>query len=98
MDSLSGVISGILRRHGLEQGVIDYDVFARWEEIAGNLSRRTKPLRVQEGTLWVHVENSSLIQHMGFLAPKIMQRIRDEVPGTSIRRLKFTLRKVEFRG
>jgi len=98
MDSLSGVIGGILKRHGLEQGVIDYDVFAHWGEIAGNLSRRTLPLRIQDGTLWVYVENSSLIQHMGFLAPKIMQRIRNQVPATSIRRLKFTLRKVEYRG
>lgn len=96
MDHISPILDGILEQNRLKQGVVDYQLFPRWKQIVGErLSEATRPLRIKGRVLWVHVDNSSLLQHLEFLAPKILRRIRDEVSGTSIRRVRFTLRDVE---
>ncbi len=96
MDHISPILDGILRRNRLRQGVVDYQLFSRWEAVVGErLNEKTRPLRVQGGVLWVYVENSSLLQHLGFLAPRMLRQIRKEVPDTSIRRIRFTLRNME---
>lgn len=92
MEHISPILEAILARNGLKDGLVDYEVHARWSEIVGDLSRRTRPLRVQGDVLWVHVEHPTLLQHMGFFAPRIVRKIRELVPNTHIRRLKFTLR------
>lgn len=84
-------LQDILARNGLKDGLVDYEVHLRWAEIVGDLSKRTRPLRVQDDTLWVQVEHPTLLQHMGFFAPRIVRKIREIVPNTHIRRLKFTL-------
>jgi hypothetical protein len=96
MDHISPILDGVLRRNRLKQGVVDYQLFSRWEMIVGEqLNRSTRPMRVQGGVLWVHVEGSSLVQHLGFLAPRLLTRIREEFPDTSIRRVRFTQRNLE---
>lgn len=92
MEHISPILQDLLVRHGLEDGIVDYQVHARWPEVVGDLCHRTRPLRVQGDVLWVHVEQPALLQHMGFFAPRIVRRIRELVPETHIRRLKFTLR------
>ena len=96
MDHISPALDRILGELGLKQGVLDYQILARWESIVGSpLSGRTRPLRIQDGTLWVYVDNSTLYHHLGYLVPRIIGRIRQEVPSTSVQRVRFTLRESE---
>ena len=71
-------------------------MISQWETIVGeHLSSRTRPLRVQNGELWIYVENSALIQHLSFYAYRIVYRIKEVVPGSSVHRVRFTLRQQE---
>lgn len=90
------VLDQVLRGNRLAQGVADYAIFARWAEIIGRpLHEWTKPLRVSDGTLWVLVDNSTLLHHLGYVAPQMCNRLREAAPETSIRRVRFTLKELE---
>lgn len=93
MKHISPILEGILERNRLQNGINDYQIFARWSEVVGHLADKTAPQRVQGDVLWVYVDNSTLLQHMTFFAPRIVRKIRELVPETGIRRLKFTLRR-----
>lgn len=92
MKHISPILAAILSRHGLEQGIVDRQIFLRWDEILGDLSRRTRPLEIRGRELWIQVDHAPLMQHLGFLAPRIMVRLRELVPGTTVQRLRFTLK------
>ncbi|MEZ4647215.1 MAG: DUF721 domain-containing protein [Candidatus Eisenbacteria bacterium] len=92
MQHILPILEGLLSRNGLKDGLVDYEIHARWSEIVGDLSPQTKPLRVQGDVLWVYVSNPTLLQHMSFFAPRIVRKIRELVPETHVRRLKFTSR------
>lgn len=96
LDHISPTLDGILERHGLRQGVVDHGVRNGWREIVGaHLASRTEPLRIHNGVLWVFVENSALLQHLTFYAGRMLRRVHEVVPGTSVERIRFTLRKQE---
>lgn len=92
MKHVATALQAIIARHGLQQGLIDHEVLARWPEIVGDLAQRTRPLEIRAGELWIYVEHPPLMQHVGFLAPRIMGRLNALVPGSSVKRLRFTLR------
>lgn len=92
MKHISPILEAILARNGLEQGIVDHQIFLRWDEIVGDLSRRTRPLEIRGRELWVKVDHAPLMSHLGFLAPKIMVRLQQLVPNTSVQRLRFTLK------
>lgn len=96
MDHISQTLDGLLRNNQLRQGIADYQVIARWAVIAGDpLAAWTKPLRVVDDTLWVHVANSTLLHHLAYIAPKLCARIRATCPDSSVRRVRFTIRERE---
>lgn len=96
MDHISPFIHSVLRDHGLERGIADYRVFTLWPEIVGQpLAQWTRPLRVVDDTLWIHVGNSTLLHHLAYLAPRLCTKLRESAPESSIRRVRFTLRERE---
>lgn len=96
MEHISPTLDGLLKDNRLRQGIADYQVFSRWPAIVGKpLCDWTRPLKVVDGVLWIHAQNSTLLHHLTYVAPKMCARIRAEAPGTSIQRLRFTLRERE---
>jgi predicted nucleic acid-binding Zn ribbon protein len=94
---ISPTLEGLLKDHRLQQGIADYWVFSRWRDIVGPmLAERTAPIRVADGTLWVHVENSTLLHHLGYLSPKMLARIRAQAPQTSVYRIRFTIMETKY--
>ncbi len=92
LNHISGVLERLLRQARLYHGVVNYGVLGRWPSIVGaHLAERTRPLRVQNRTLWVYVDNATLLHHLTFLAPRFLQRIREETPETTIDAIRFTL-------
>lgn len=92
MDHVGGILNDLLAAANLRQGIANYAFFQQWPELVGeHLAGSTRPLRVQGNTLWVYVDNSTLIHHLTFLTPKMLQRIREISPRTSITAIRFTL-------
>ncbi len=91
MDHISGILQTVLQGRDLERGVANYRAFPRWREVVGDpLAGSTRPLRVQGKTLWVYVENAVLQHHLSFLVPKMLERLREVAPGSTIDTIRFT--------
>ncbi len=91
MNHISGILEAVLRGRDLERGVANYRTFPRWREVVGEpLAARTRPLRMQGKTLWVYVEDAVLQHHLSFLVPKMLERLREIAPGSTIDSIRFT--------
>jgi hypothetical protein len=90
MNHVSGIIESVLDAAHLKQGVANYGVVSRWEALVGNdLAGKTQPLRVDNGTLIVAVDNPVLHHQLTFLVPALLERIHREVPASRILSIRF---------
>ena len=65
-------------------------VFAWWSRaVPARIRRNAAPVRVDRGTLFVHVTSPAWANELTFLADELLQRIRDRVPEAGVRRLRF---------
>lgn len=65
-----------------------------WEEVAGvGFARRTKPLRIHRGTLYVEVSSSGWAQELALAERVIVERLRAR--GVEVDRLRASVRDVE---
>ncbi len=79
-----------LRTHGLVGRMQEYRLFLDWEEIVGGpLARETRPERIEKGTLWIGVSNAPQANHLLYLQPMILRRIRERYPETTIRDMRI---------
>jgi hypothetical protein len=91
MDHISGILRAALRSRDLETTMENYRAFPRWREVVGEpLAASTRPLRVQGRTLWVYVENAVLQHHASYLVPKMLEKLREVAPGSTINSIRFT--------
>lgn len=89
---MNEILKAVLQSNRLQQGVSDYRLLADWATAVGpRLAKWTRPLRVEHGTLVVHVENSTLLHHLTYLAPRLVTHLQKQDPATSIERVRFTL-------
>ena len=92
LDSVATILDSVLGQRHLAQGIRDYAFFSDWERIVGSaLASSTRPLRVQNGILWVQVENATLRQHLTYVVPEMLRKIRIAAPGTTIESIRFTM-------
>lgn len=92
MKHISGLLQAVLRERQLTAGIQNHAFFAAWSKVVGeHLSRSTRPLRVNGTTLVVWVENAVLLHHLSYLVPRLLERVRDYAPGSTIDAIRFTL-------
>ena len=92
MDHISSVLRSVLAGSRLQAGVANCGVFSCWSSLVGDhLASQTRPLKVQGTALWVQVTDSTLLYHLTFLVPQMLQSIRDQVPASKIESIRFTL-------
>jgi predicted nucleic acid-binding Zn ribbon protein len=90
---LAQVLEKMLERKGLGKKLAQYALFEEWEKIVGaSLAEKTQPLKIQGNQLVIGVEHSTWIQELQFLKPKLLQKIRQEFPETTISDLRFILK------
>jgi hypothetical protein len=63
---------------------------AAWREAVGqDVARRTRPGKYRDGTLQVLTAGSAWSHQLTFLAPAIIERLRERAPGVPLQRLRF---------
>jgi hypothetical protein len=78
--------AGERTRAGGEAGALA----AAWPESVGaDVARRTRAATYRDGTLTVLTPSSAWSHQLTFLAPTIIERLRERCPGVDLRRLKF---------
>ena len=87
---IGDVLSSFLRKRGLLQAIEDRRLFRDWEELVGTaLSREAKPFKVERGILWIGVNSAPQANHLLYLKPKILGRIRKRYPESKIREIRI---------
>lgn len=75
-ESLDRVIRGLRGPDRRQVG----GLFGRWDEIVGDLvARHVRPVRLEDGTLVVEVDEPAWATQFEFLSSQVMDRLRSEV-------------------
>jgi predicted nucleic acid-binding Zn ribbon protein len=73
---------------GSESGILG----ASWPDAVGaDVARRTRAAGFRDGTLTVLTPSSAWSHQLTFLAPTIIERLRERCPGVDLRRLRFVV-------
>lgn len=92
MRHIAPILEAVLGKARLRQGMANHEVMTAWERVVGeHLARSTRPVRIQGDALWVYVDSAVLLHHLTYLAPRLVRRVREEAPETSVQRIRFTL-------
>jgi len=93
MEHIGKVLDSFLRASQLEHRVAEYRVVLQWPDLVGKeMARQTEALELRRGTLWVRAASSVWTQHILFLKPKLLDRMRREFPGVEVRDIRCVIR------
>lgn len=89
--SIGAALWGTLAALGLEERLRCEAVLWRWRELVGHdVARHAMPLRVQDGVLWVGVQNSVWAAQLAYLRSDLL-RLLEEGTGARLRDIRFLL-------
>jgi predicted nucleic acid-binding Zn ribbon protein len=78
------------RGYGRVQSIENLD--AAWQSAAGEaLARASRPGLLKRGVLEITVGNSTVVQELSFQKQQILTVLRDQLPDTKIRDLRFRI-------
>jgi predicted nucleic acid-binding Zn ribbon protein len=93
---IGDVLPSVLRDLGLQKKFSERQVVERWAAVAGpELSRRTRALRCENGTLFVRVDHGAWMQELHFMEKELVKKLRAACPGVDLSRIRFTARDAE---
>lgn len=92
MQSISGVLPGLLRELGLEAGIAGWRALAEWPEVVGpRIAQRTRAVSFHEGTLRVEVQGSAWLHELGFLKRDLLRQLGQRLGSEHVRHLQFII-------
>jgi predicted nucleic acid-binding Zn ribbon protein len=90
------VLPSVLRDLGLQTRFSERRAVEQWETVAGpELSRRTRALRCENGTLVVHVDHGAWMQELHFIEKQLLVKMRAACPDVELTRIRFTARDMD---
>ncbi|MEX2210844.1 MAG: DUF721 domain-containing protein [Gaiellaceae bacterium] len=89
IERLGDVFGRELRRFGSQAGMAD--LVSAWPATVGEaIARNAWPARLaRDGTLHVSTSSSAWAYELGLLAPELLARLRETLPGTAPKALRF---------
>jgi hypothetical protein len=92
VSQLKQEIPALIRQLSQRRPGVYPEIWARWSDIVGgDLVRCTMPRSLKGGVLKVAVGGSSWMQELTYLAPKIMDKLAEEVGPDVVREIRFVL-------
>ncbi len=87
---IRGLVGAILKKLGVAEQVERAAVFSEWEDRVGEkIARRARPVRLNEGTLFVEVESSSWMMELQMMKRELMERLNAGRESGRIEKLVF---------
>ena len=84
--SISEALVDFLRESGLEQSVLDVQVEEAWPQVMGEtVTKLTRSIRVQSGTLIVHVNSAALKAQLFENRFELVRKLNEAVGAEAIR-------------
>ena len=89
------VLTELVARLEFRDRLQQYSVFPFWAEVVGpDLARRTEPLRIEEGKLFIRVDGSAWMQELQFLKDEIRERLNARAGANLVREIFLVVGRV----
>ena len=83
---MAEALQSFLKGRGLLQEMRDHQVIIDWDDLVGPMiAREAKPIKTERGILWIGVNNAPLANHLLYLKPQLIERIKELSPQSKIR-------------
>ena len=93
---LGDLLPSVLKRFGLERRFKEQQVLTLWPTVVGDeLAARTKATKIDRGVLFVHVDHGAWLQELHFIEKDLIAKLRELVPGVTIKKIRFSARGAE---
>lgn len=84
LNSVRGILGSVLRKHGLDRKIEEYDFVLRWHEIVGEkVAKVSKPDCIRKNALFVKVSSSAWAQELSFLKADLLEKLKKSSPMSS---------------
>lgn len=85
---LDDALHGAFRSFGLQRKIKHGELFSCWKDIVGEaIAAQSKPQRLDDGTLWIHVPDAAWRQELSLMRTELMKKINDALEGDYIHRI-----------
>jgi len=91
---LSDVLPQLMARRGYNRLLTEENYTELWEEIAGHLSKHSRPGQIRRGVLEIVASNSAVVQELTFQKRQLTKAISERMPDQKIRDLRFVVGSV----
>jgi hypothetical protein len=96
--SITEVLSNSAGRPAMADKFRRYGLWNRWPELVGSeVAAHSQPARWQGNTLVVRVEHPAWIQELTYLKPQMIESIKEKLPKTPIKDIRFEVGKLVTR-
>ncbi|MFA6457115.1 MAG: DUF721 domain-containing protein [Bacteroidota bacterium] len=90
IQSLGDALKQLVQSLGIEKQVEQYKIFDVWNEVVGQqVAKVAQPERMQNGVLYVSVNNAPWRTELTFRKKEILDKIHEKTNSTSIIDIKF---------
>ncbi len=88
------VLPTVLKSIGLDQKLKEQEVLGIWARVVGEeVAARTRPIKIDRGVLYVHVDQSAWMQELHFMEKEIIKKIKEQAPDVDLKRIRFGLER-----
>jgi predicted nucleic acid-binding Zn ribbon protein len=93
MEHIAEALERFLKARQLDRRVAEYELVAAWPGAVGQeLAAHAEARELRRGVLWVAVSGSAWTQHIQFLKPRILEALRQRVPGVAVHDIRCLMR------
>ncbi|AEV32066.1 DUF721 domain-containing protein [Owenweeksia hongkongensis] len=80
--SLGDAIQAFLKTNELDEKLLETEIYARWEELAGNaINLKTNKVKVEKGILTVYVNSSVVRNELSLRRSELLERVNLKLRG-----------------
>ena len=88
------VLPTVLKSIGLDQKLKEQEVLEIWARVVGEeVAARTRPVKIEKGVLFVHVDQSAWMQELHFMEKEIIKKIKEQAPDVDLKRIRFGMER-----
>ncbi len=86
--SLAEAIKKMLQKRGLDEKLLETEIYQRWEELAGKeINLKTRTVRFKSGTLEVFITSAALRQNLSLQREELRQTINMRLVNSPVKSL-----------
>ena len=90
MEPVSGALSRMFGRLGLERGLLGWRAVSEWPDLVGpRVARHTRAIAFRDGLLQVEVEGSAWMHELGFLKRELVRTINQHLGSECVKDVRF---------